>query len=329
MYQLGQLPGLLSQHPLRYFGLPDDVLRLDGDGVRDHNPTANRSPLLVRDPVTCRESNARKLTRQSTFDYAPFCVTYLWSTTASPGNDFTLIACESIKYTGFPRIKAEGPATVDSSTTTSSSRTTSETTTTTSSTRSNGGDSTNTGNGGNGGQTQSSTPSGDSGQSAPVGAIVGGVVGGLAVLALAAVALVFFLRSRKPKEGTPVNTMAAVSPYGSPPPQPMMQNQQTPPPGFPPSQSAYSAAGYTAYNTTPSPGPGSLYPGAAGAPYQPGSPDPSKHYSNVSSEPAYGAYGTSPQPQPPQQYNGYQQPYVAEMGTSNAAGSNANRAELG
>jgi len=261
----------------------------------------------------------------------------MWSTTASPGSSFTLIACESVKYTGFPQLAAEGPATADSTTTTSSSSTTTRRTTGTTDT---GTSTTGTGTRSGGGvvdPTQTAAPS-DNSQPAPVGAIVGGVVGGLAVLALAAVALVFFLRSRKPKEAAPPNGLSGPAPYGSPPPQSMVQHQQTPP-GFPPNPSPYSASPYTAYNTTPSPtqaynnvgaAPGGLYPGAGGVPYQPASPDPSKHYSHVSSEPGYGAYGTPPpQQQQQQSYNAYQPPQIAEMGATNPSGSYGNRAELG
>jgi hypothetical protein len=256
----------------------------------------------------------------STYDYAPFCVTYLWSTTAST-NTFTLIACESVRYTGFPTLAAESPSGTGTTTkrTTSTTRSTTSSTSSTSST-STSGTSTTTGPPG----PTNSGDNGGSGGAAPVGAIVGGVVGGLAVIGMGAVALVFFLRKKKSggSPSVPPSTIGGMppTPYGSPPPQPM---HQTPPPGFPP-QAPYG--GY--YQGTPSPSQGYATPGgqqmyATPGGLTPGSPDPSKHYSSVSSE-----GGFMPMQGTPQHYQPYQPP-IAEMGSTNAMGTHGNRAELG
>ncbi|KAK6087629.1 hypothetical protein SCUP234_01268 [Seiridium cupressi] len=113
----------------------------------------------------------------------PYCLTYLWSTTASPGNVFTKFNCDASAFSGQYFLAAETPSTTTTSSSTSTSGTSSSSTTSSSPVSAP--------------TPSSSTPSSNSGSS-NTGAIVGGVIGGVAVLALIAFGIWFFLRYPSP-----------------------------------------------------------------------------------------------------------------------------------
>ncbi|KAI0596139.1 hypothetical protein F4775DRAFT_594570 [Biscogniauxia sp. FL1348] len=144
----------------------------------------------------------------------PYCITYLWSTTASPGSVFTQYNCDQLTFSGQYFLAAEQPATATSPDGTISSQ---------SVTPSNAGVPAGTGSGSD----NSSSPN------TRTGAIVGGVVGGTAGLALLGLAAWFLLarwrRQRKPAYEPP---LAAASP--------------PPPPEYYPRYNNSSSGGYAA-----------------------------------------------------------------------------------
>ncbi|OIW33043.1 hypothetical protein CONLIGDRAFT_676852 [Coniochaeta ligniaria NRRL 30616] len=108
----------------------------------------------------------------------PYCVTYLWATTASPNQVFSLFNCDTHDWAGQQILSAE-PFAV----------------TTTGTSSAPGGQATVPANDGSN-STSSNNNSGNSGT--PVGAIVGGVIGGLAVIGIVVLGVVFMmLRYRK------------------------------------------------------------------------------------------------------------------------------------
>ncbi|KAH8646696.1 hypothetical protein BX600DRAFT_518735 [Xylariales sp. PMI_506] len=178
----------------------------------------------------------------------PYCITYLWSTTASPGQLFTEYNCDASQFSGQYFLSATSPTT---STTTSSTKTTSTSAAgaTGSSTARSGSSSTT----GAAAPTQTtSTPSG-SGSGSSTGAIVGGVVGGVGGIAMVAFVAWFLIRRNNKKKDAAAAAAAAAQP-----PQPPM-GQYPPPPQGP--------AGYVdpRYSYVPPPSTGG-YPSPTGSP---------------------------------------------------------------
>ncbi|KAB5515542.1 hypothetical protein GE09DRAFT_579237 [Coniochaeta sp. 2T2.1] len=114
----------------------------------------------------------------------PYCVTYLWATTASPNQVFSLFNCDTHDWAGQQILSAEPFA---ATTTNTSSAPNSQATVPA-----------NDNNNNNSGGGSSSTP---------VGAIVGGVIGGLAVIGLFVLCLVYLLlRYRRQKAARQLDT---------------------------------------------------------------------------------------------------------------------------
>ncbi|GAB1320056.1 hypothetical protein MFIFM68171_10266 [Madurella fahalii] len=108
----------------------------------------------------------------------PFCRTYLWSTSATPGRSFSIYVCEDRPMIGVGTMLAEPPTSlIDRFSTRTRSMHSSATTNSNSSPGS------------------SDTRAGDG--STPAGVVVGGVVGGLAIIGIVVLGIFFmFFRSR-------------------------------------------------------------------------------------------------------------------------------------
>ncbi|KAK4148689.1 hypothetical protein C8A00DRAFT_19524 [Chaetomidium leptoderma] len=129
-------------------------------------------------------------------DGYPYCRTYLYSTTATPDQSFSILVCEAVPYTGIATILATSPTSLTSSITTVSP--TSPTSTASATT---------------GPSDHSSTPVG-----APVGAIVGGIVGGLAIIGIVTLGIFYmFFRSRRKAEVHETGASAAFIKHEQPP----------------------------------------------------------------------------------------------------------------
>ncbi|KAI0121000.1 hypothetical protein BJ170DRAFT_688417 [Xylariales sp. AK1849] len=164
----------------------------------------------------CSGTNVGPNTLCCTYSAAyPYCITYLWSTTASPGAVFTEFNCDASRFSGQYFLAASTPSTTSSSSSTSTTRTTSATTTSSLATASSSPAAVPI-------PSESSSSSSGGGSSTNIGAIVGGVVGGVAVLALIGLGIWFFLRKKK-QNNTHVAAqeqpqMAQSTGYPSPPP---------------------------------------------------------------------------------------------------------------
>ncbi|KAH9885646.1 hypothetical protein F4778DRAFT_787044 [Xylariomycetidae sp. FL2044] len=161
----------------------------------------------------------------------PYCLTYLWSTTASPGAVFTQYNCDQASFSGQYVLAADMPTSASSSrTTTARSKTWAGGVGT--SARSSvtvipgGGDESN-----RSGRGESNTA---------VGAIVGGVIGGVAALALIGFLAWFLLHNNKKKrKNTAANddSQPSTGPATDPPAPMGEQRQLTPPPVYDPHHS--------------------------------------------------------------------------------------------
>ncbi|KAB5516982.1 hypothetical protein GE09DRAFT_1231116 [Coniochaeta sp. 2T2.1] len=119
----------------------------------------------------------------------PYCVTYLWATTASPNQVFSLFNCDTHDWAGQQILSAEPFAVTTKDT---SSAPNSQATVPANDNNNN---------------TTSNNNSGGGGSGTPVGAIVGGVIGGLAVIGLFVLCLVYLLlRYRRQKAARQLNT---------------------------------------------------------------------------------------------------------------------------
>jgi hypothetical protein len=128
----------------------------------------------------------------STYDINyPYCVTYLWATTASPNQVFSLFNCDTHDWAGQQILSAE-PFAV----------------TTTGTSSAPGGQATVPANDGSN-STSSNNNSGNSGT--PVGAIVGGVIGGLAVIGIVVLGVVFMPARPRRRGCSPVRRW--IQPY--------------------------------------------------------------------------------------------------------------------
>lgn len=123
---------------------------------------------------------------ESTYDINyPYCVTYLWATTASPNQVFSLFNCDTHDWAGQQILSAE-PFVV----------------TTTGTSSAPGGQATVPANSGSN-STSNNNSSGNSGT--PVGAIVGGVIGGLAVIGIVILGVVFMLLRYRKQQAAKLN----------------------------------------------------------------------------------------------------------------------------
>ncbi|KAI1340197.1 hypothetical protein F5Y15DRAFT_415087 [Xylariaceae sp. FL0016] len=252
----------------------------------------------------------------------PYCLTYLWSTSALPGAIYTEYNCDQASFSGQYFLSAEMPTTTssDSSTTASSSSTIIPSNTdvaiaTVTATA--------TGSSNNNSTSKSSTP---------VGAIVGGVVGGVAALALLGFLAWFLLRRKRNNANHPPTDGAApqVAQYQNPPYSPSQQGQ----PGYDP---RYSYAG----TATASPGQqGFPSPASSPAPYySPGGlgvynpqQQQQQSFANEYYKPSETPEGYPVQNTGPTQYgNAMQTPPphgTTEVHAENPMGTGNNRAEL-
>ncbi|KXX81263.1 hypothetical protein MMYC01_203183 [Madurella mycetomatis] len=146
-------------------------------------------------------STSRPGTSCCSLEYGyPFCRTYLWSTSATPGRSFSIYVCEDRPMIGVGTMLAEPPTSlIDQFSTRTRSTHSSET------------------------MDPGSLPaSGDTrggDGSTPVGAIIGGVVGGLAIIGIVVLGIFFmFFRSRR-IEGRDNEAEASV-PFAKPEPSP-------------------------------------------------------------------------------------------------------------
>lgn len=197
----------------------------------------------------------------------PFCVTYLWATTATPNQVFSLYVCDTEYYAGQQILAAEQSlaTTTTSPTSTSIGSSTSSVPTSTA-------------------PTVSNTPVADPGAGgvAPSsGAIAGIVIGGLAVIGLVVLGVFFmFFRHRKPKEGVaprdsfttwgspggqnPSQAAIAYGPLAPPSPDPAFhqcqQQQQSPLLGYPGPNAASTHGIVMPYPDPTKPAPGGVTP---------------------------------------------------------------------
>ncbi|ORY54945.1 uncharacterized protein BCR38DRAFT_145028 [Pseudomassariella vexata] len=246
----------------------------------------------------------------------PYCLTYLWSTTASPGDVFTQYNCDQSTFSGGYFLQAEKPSITSASTSTSDDDddTTIPSETATSS--------------GSAALIPTSNPqTSDSSRGASIGTIVGGIVGGVAVLGLL-VLLAFFLIRKKKSSNTPHMQM--------------QQGDPGPPPGAP----TFTDPRYSVFTAHPNPqNNGPLSP-MSGYPSPSGSPAPYMNtvggmaaYNQQSDQEQYSQQGMMQPQQMGSTHAGVKDLYggsgspppretVVEMSSDNPVGTHGNAAEL-
>ncbi|KXJ95102.1 hypothetical protein Micbo1qcDRAFT_156911 [Microdochium bolleyi] len=147
----------------------------------------------------------------------PYCITHLWTTTASPGKLYTQLNCDQQKFSGQYILAASPPTTTTESLASPSSSTRSIKASASTSSAPTVPDNSVAG----GGQNAQSN-GGNNSSGAPVEAIVGGVIGGVAVLAIIGFAVWYLIR-RRTNRAAPVQQQGVVtsptSQYGGQPPQ--------------------------------------------------------------------------------------------------------------
>ncbi|KAI1879296.1 hypothetical protein JX265_002250 [Neoarthrinium moseri] len=247
----------------------------------------------------------------------PYCVTYLWSTSVSPGQLFTEFNCDRSAFSGQYFLAATSPSTTSTSSATTRSGTSASVTISSSAAAV---------------VTPDSSSSSSSGSSTNTGAIAGGVVGGVVVLALIGLGVWFLLRKKKSVDND--NT--------SPPTQPQPDMAQSagypspPPPGTPGYDPRFSFAAAHSQMSPTTPG----YPSPQGTPSPYYDPQLGGYYGAQKSEQGHNAsfmYAQSTGGQAGKDMPGHDGSiaagpavphHYAEMDGQNPVGTIGNRAEL-
>lgn len=249
------------------------------------------------------------------------CVTYLWATTATPNQVFSLFVCDTDSWAGQQILDSEpGPVTTTSDEPTTTGPTSSKETSNSPVPTAPSGD-------------KNDNNKDDGGNKSNVGPIVGGVVGGVALVGIIALVGVWIvLRNRKKEKALASNSSSnnANNSYmggdGSGPP------SQAPPPMSMYAPSTYAPSGYQAVSTFGPPGQSpslqtaSVAPGQGVAPY---AYQPYPEQSKFGTPPPQGQYGE--QGQFGEVADHSQNPNhgsVSEAPTQNPLGMGSNRAEL-